>query len=321
MAFPTIPTVAAGRVLVAVQADTTATRTFPSLTGLTKNAGDRLIAICIAYQTSTGTNAAFSGWTGSFGEIHDSATSTTMAIGVAEKISTGSETGTVAVTQAGTITGHACFILMSIPGAHASSPSEVGGRTSGVNSNADGGAFDPSWPAEDILWIAVCGNGETATGGSWQGIIGGPASYTDVVLTGQSADVVGGVEGGVAFQQLNADSEDPAAWNTDLTNARWGALTIAVRPPPLAFTGTVAVTLSAFTSSAAGELQITGTADPTLAAFTSSADGTVSSATVPDAVDDLAATPGDTEVDLTWTAPADGGASITDYVVQFRVQP
>lgn len=233
MAFPTIPTVAAGRVLTAVQADTTATRTFPSLTGLTKSAGDLLIAICVAYQTGTGTDAAFSGWTGSFTEFHDSATTTTMAIGCAYKWSDGTETGTFAVTQAGAITGHAAFILMSIPGAHATSPPEAGGRASGVNSNADSGSFNPSWAAEDILWITVCGDGETSTAGSYQGIIGGPGgSYTDDAVTGISGDVVGGVEGGVSFRQLNADSEDPTAWNTDVSNARWGAIVIAVRPAP-----------------------------------------------------------------------------------------
>jgi hypothetical protein len=82
MAFPTIPTVGAGRALVAVQANTTAARTFPSLSSLTKNAGDRLIAICVAYQTGTGTDAAFSSWGGGFTEVADRATTTTMAIGV-----------------------------------------------------------------------------------------------------------------------------------------------------------------------------------------------------------------------------------------------
>lgn len=81
--FPTIPTTGAGRVLTNTQANTTATRTFPNLSSLTKNSGDLLIAICVAYQTSTGTNAAFSGWTAGWTEFHDSATSTTMAIGMA----------------------------------------------------------------------------------------------------------------------------------------------------------------------------------------------------------------------------------------------
>lgn len=234
MAFPTIPTVGAGRVLTAVQANTTATRTFPSLTGLTKNNGDRLIAICIAYQTSTGTNAAFSGWTGGFSEIHDSATSTTMAIGVAEKVSDGTETGTIAVTQAATITGHACFFLLSIPGAHASTPSEVGGRVSGTTTNPDVGSFNPAgWDAEDTLWILVGGSGETNTTGSYTGMSTGDiAPYTDSVVTGISADAVGGVEGKVLFRQLNAAAEDPPALAPDLSNARNAAVIIAVRPAP-----------------------------------------------------------------------------------------
>ncbi len=41
-------------------------------------------------------------------------------------------------------------------------------------------------------------------------------------------------------------------------------------------------------------------------------------ATVPAAVSDLAGTAGNTQVPLTWTAPADGGAAITDYIVQYR---
>lgn len=43
-----------------------------------------------------------------------------------------------------------------------------------------------------------------------------------------------------------------------------------------------------------------------------------STSTVPEAVDDLSGMAGDTEVVLTWTAPADGGETITDYVVQSR---
>ena len=232
MAFPTVPTAAASTVLTGIQANTTATRTFPSLSGLTKNSGDLLIAIVVAYQTSTGTNAAFSGWTGGFTEFHDSATSTTMAIGCAYKWSTGSETGTFAVTQAGTITGQAGLIVMAIPGAHATSPPEAGGRASSTNSNSDPGSLSPSWGAEDTLWIALSGVGETATGGSFQGNIGGPSGWTDYVETGITQDVIGGLGAAVAFLQANATSEDPPTFNTDASNARWGAITIAVRPAP-----------------------------------------------------------------------------------------
>ena len=64
MAFPTIPTVGAGRVLTAVQANATSPRTFPSLTSLTKNAGDLLIGLIAAYETS-GATPPFT-WGGSF---------------------------------------------------------------------------------------------------------------------------------------------------------------------------------------------------------------------------------------------------------------
>lgn len=232
MTFPTIPTGA--RVVTGVQTGTSGTRTFPSLTGLTKNAGDLLIAICVAYQTSTGTDAAFSGWGGGFTEFHDSATATTMAIGCAYKWSTGSETGTFTVTQAGTITGEAAFILLSIPGAHATTPPTAGARVSTATTTmADPGAFDPAgWAAEDTLWIAVGGDGETNATGSYTAIASGPANYTNYVDTGISSDTVGGVEGAVAFRQLNAASEDQGAWTADTSNSRHAALVIAVRPAP-----------------------------------------------------------------------------------------
>lgn len=237
MAFPTIPTRAAGRLLSGEQANATSPRTFPNLSSLTKNSGDLLLALICAYQTSTGTNAAFSTWGGGFTEFHDSATSTTVAIGAAYKWSTGSETGTFTVAQAATITGHANMILLSIPGAHLTTPPEAGGRASSTNSNADAGSLDPAgWATEDTLWITLCGVGETATGGAFQGVIGGPGgSWTDFDETAISGDVVGGMDMGIAFLQSAVASVDPDAFNTDVSNARWGAITIAVRPAAIAY--------------------------------------------------------------------------------------
>lgn len=227
MAFPTIPTVGAGRVLTAVQANTTATRTFPSLTGLTKNAGDLLVAIVIAYQTGTGTDAAFSGWTGSFTEVFDSATTTTMAIGIATKVSDGTETGTFAVTQAN-VTGHACFILMSIPDGVAA---EAGGRNSSTNATqANPSSFSPSWGSADTLWIAVGGDGEDATAGSYTGVTASPTNYSGDVVTAISQDAIGGVNGLVGFRQNAASSEDAGAFTADTSNARHAGLIIAIQP-------------------------------------------------------------------------------------------
>lgn len=244
MTFPTIPT--GGRILTAVQANTTATRTFPNFSGLTFGAGDLLVAICVGYQTSTGTNAAFSGWGQSFSERHDSASSTTMAIGIATKIATGSETGALTVTQAGTITGSAGLILFSIPAGtfDPASPPEFSVRVSGVNSALDPGSLTPSWGADDTLWVEIGGSGETGTGGSFTGMNGASTNYTGYTATGVSNDAVGGVAAAVAFRQNNAASEDPDAMSNDISNARWGAVTMAIKPaapasdPPVADAGT-----------------------------------------------------------------------------------
>lgn len=243
MAFPTIPTVADGRVLWTTQANATSPRTFPDLSSLTKNAGDLLIAIIIAYQSSSGQGApggsVFSSWGASFTEFCDQMTtnSSTMAIGAAYKISTGSETGTFTVAQAATITGHAAMCLLSIPGAHQTTAPEVGTIANGTTAAADPGALNPAgWDVEDTLWIAVRSSGETATGGSFTGLSTPPADYGDSAQSGISSDVVGGVEGGVSFRQLAAASEDVGAGTCDVSNARNSQLTIAVRPAPEVFT-------------------------------------------------------------------------------------
>ena len=230
MAFPTIPTSAGGRVLSQLATSPSGTHTSPSLSSLTKNAGDLLIAIVSIYDGNS-TNAEFSSWGGSFTEFGDFAGTTDLSIGVAYKWSTGSETGTFTVTSADTSTNDSCFILLSIAGAHASTPPEAGGYAVGTNSNADSGSLNPSgWDVEDTLWISAVGIGETSTAGAFQGIIGGPSGWSDLYESGISEDAVGGIEGGVAFLQSAVASVDPPAFNTDTSNARWGAITIAVRP-------------------------------------------------------------------------------------------
>ncbi len=233
MAFPTIPTVAAGRILFTLNTAGGATKTFPDLSSLTKVAGDLLIAICIEYDGNS-TNAEFSGWGGSFLEFADQADTATMAIGAAYKFSTGSETGTFTVTTADTSTNDSCMILMAISGAHDVTPPEAGTMATGTA--PDVGSLNPAgWDAEDTLWIAVGASGETGTGGSYTGIDTAPTNYTNQADSGISADAIGGVEGSVAFQQLNAASEDAGPWSMDTSNARGAALLIAVRPAGAAY--------------------------------------------------------------------------------------
>lgn len=239
MAFPAIPTAAGSRVLTTTQANTTSPRTFPSLSSLTKSAGDLLIAIIVAYQSSSGAGApggsVFSSWGASFTEFCDQMTtnSSTMAIGAAYKFSTGSETGTFTVAQAATITGHAAMILMAISGAHASTPPETGTIANGTTTAANPSALSPSWGAADTLWISVAANGETGTGGTFDGLSASPTNYSGDVITAISQDAVGGTTGGVGFRQLNASSEDVGTWTLDTSNARNSSVVFAVSPPPV----------------------------------------------------------------------------------------
>lgn len=232
MAFPTIPT--GGRVITGNQANTTATRTFPNLNTLTKNAGDLLIAIIGAYQSSTGTDAAFSGWTGGFTEFADRNTTpgTTSCLGAAYKFSDGTETGTFAVTQAATITGYASFIVLSIPGAHASTIPEASAAGNASNAGGDPASFNPTnWDVEDTLWIGVNVNGETSATGSWTGNASAPTNYGNYADTAAAdTSTIGEVELAVAFRQNAAASEDMGAFTVDTSNSRSTAMVIAVRP-------------------------------------------------------------------------------------------
>lgn len=246
MTFPTIPT--GSRVLSVLQTDTSGgTVTSPNLSSLTKNAGDLLIAIVFTYDGNS-TDAEFSSWGGGFTEFEDEATTSTIPIGCAYKWSTGSETGTFTVAVAGGAAGSdAAFFLISIAGAHPSAAPEAAGYATGTSAAANIGAITPSWGAADTLFIMAGAAGETATGGAFAGMSSGdPTNYSNSVLSGISADVVGGIEGKLSFRQLNAASEDPPNFSPDTSNARNAGLIIAVRPAPDVVTNESSFTANAY---------------------------------------------------------------------------
>lgn len=237
MTFPTIPTTGASTLLTTNQLDSVATRTFPNLSSLTKTAGDLLLAIIYCYQSTAAAGAIFSSWGASFTELADLGGSTNGCLGVAYKLNaTGTETGTFSVTQAATITGDASMILMSIAGAHTTTPPEITALASGTAAAADPASLDPAgWGAEDTLWIAVGGNGMTSITGSWTGSGStAPTNYSGLVNTAATdTSTIGDCDAVVAFRQLNAASEDAAGFSgTDVSNARNHAALIAVRPAP-----------------------------------------------------------------------------------------
>ena len=226
--FPDIPTVADGRILKGVQADSSSTRTFPDLSGLTKFPNDLLIAICYVYQSST--TPIFSGWSTGWTQIATVGSATTMGIGVAYKYSDGTETGTISVNQAATVTGHAAMILLSIPGASLTTAPVHGSAAGGTTSAANPSALSPSWGDEDTLWIALASAGETVHSGTFDGITAPPTNYSGMEATSISGDVVGGVTGAVAFRQNATATEDVGSFTVDVSSARNTALVLAVRP-------------------------------------------------------------------------------------------
>lgn len=230
MAFPTIPTVVDGRALTAAQADTSATRTFPDLSSLTKSAGDLLMALIVVYQTSVA-SPVITAWGGGFTEfMNNNGSTTNVSLAGAFKASDGTETGTFTATQRATITGHAAMILLSIPGADTATPPEESAQAVGTTAAADPGLLTPSWGSADTLWIAVGGIGETSLTGSFTGLTTSPTTYSGDILTSISADAIGGVQLGVGFRQVTAGSGDIPGWTLDTSNARNSAVLIAVKP-------------------------------------------------------------------------------------------
>jgi hypothetical protein len=192
--------------------------------------------IVTAYQASV-TNATWSGWPSGWTEFIDQGNSATptMSFGAAYKWSDGTEVNVQTVTQATTITGHADMILMSIPGVHPTTPPEATAISASTAAAATPNTLDPAgWGAEDTLWIALAGSGETSTTGSFTGLAATPpTNFSDFFQTGISSDVVGGVDSAVAFRQLNQSSLTVGAFAPDLSNARNAILAIAVRPAPI----------------------------------------------------------------------------------------
>jgi len=239
VAFPTTPTAGANTLLFSVTAAAGTTHTSPSLTTLDNAAGDLLIWVIVLYQASA-TGNAFGTWGGSFTEFGDSssATNPSIAMGAAYKISDGTESGTI--TVASTISGRAAGALMSIKNWHGTTPPEVAFSAATTTTAQDPPNLDPAgWAAEDTLWIAVGGGGETSLTGTWTGISAAPASYTNFAASSiAGGDVIGACQIAVAFRGLNATAENPGAFTTDTSPEIERAATIAVRP---AFVATIPI--------------------------------------------------------------------------------
>ncbi len=151
-------------------------------------------------------------------------------MGAAYKISDGTETGAFNVTSAGTFRSAQC--LMSIKNWHGTTPPEIAFSAATTTTAQDPPNLDPSgWGAEDTLWIAVAGGGQTSLTGTWTGISASPASYSTIAKGAiAGGDVIGACQIAVAFLGVNASAENPGAFTTDTSPEIERAATIAVRP-------------------------------------------------------------------------------------------
>ncbi len=235
MAFPTVPTAGANTLLQTTTSPASTTHTFPNLTTLAPAAGDLIIAIIVQYSGTAGgsANDQFSAWGASLTETRDDETTTAndLAVGVAHKTASGSESGTFTVTSASSF--KSVNFLMRIPTGtwHGTTIPEVAAVVRATGAVADPGSLSPTWGAADTLWIAVGGQSETTTTGTPPVITASPTNFSGDLIVARVADAVGDITAGVGFRQNNAASEDSGTWTaTNALRGNGAATTIAVRP-------------------------------------------------------------------------------------------
>jgi hypothetical protein len=194
------------------------------------SAGDLLIVFFSCDANETVTWPIGDGWASIFHQTN----ANTLDIGY--KIADGTEGATITVT-----TGSAeqsAHISYRITGNHRYAAPEVSTGATGNSTSPNPDSLTPTGGAKDYLWIAVEGNDAGEAASAY------PSNYTN----GQTNAVgtTGGANIAVARRELNASSEDPAAFTIPLK--KWIACTVAVHPRIAA----TAVSLVSFTAQGEG---------------------------------------------------------------------
>lgn len=185
-------------------------------------AGD-LLLVFFGIGSTAATLDAITGWT----ELVDVSTANDLKI--LARTADGSEGATLSVTTSAS-TKHSS-IAYRISGAEtvATRAPELSTVATGTSTGPDPTTCTPTGGAKDYLWIAAFAlAGEEADDDTWCN--SAPTNYTNLLQ--KAAGVAGtniGVEVATAERQLNAASEDPNAFNVDVSFA-WRAYTVAVHP-------------------------------------------------------------------------------------------
>ena len=196
-----------------VQTRSTTFQTLPS--GVA--AGDLLVCVLSTRHTGTGALLTATGWT----KVSQTDRATFNQT-IFYRVATGSDA--FARTTTGTIT-HQETIILRISGA--------AGTVSGTGTQTTTGAVDPplhtpAGGAADFLWIAS-GMGSATSGPPWRVFTVGPTSYGNLTTVPQTVGS-GGFGHATAERNLNAASENPGTFTTDVNTGNWIAYTLSVPP-------------------------------------------------------------------------------------------
>lgn len=205
--------------------------------------GDLLLGFAANDTTTTAwTTSPGNGWV----KLSDEVQGSTHRLAVYALIADGSDTLSIAATNNN---DYSCTVVAITVGTHRVSnvstdiviPAAATGTSGNANPPTSGTVASDDW-----LAIAACAVDLTASGDSVSAV---PSTYNATNVLTKSASSTSSVGLGVAHKALSAaTSEDPGTF-TNTTNA-WIAKTLLI--PSTTYTGTVAVTLDAVTSSASG---------------------------------------------------------------------
>jgi len=143
------------------------------------------------------------------------------------------ETEGASVTFTSSASTRSASIAFRISGAEkvANQKPELSTVATGTSTGADPGTCTPTGGEKTYLWIAMCGYaGEEADDDTWANTP--PTNFTPSPPLQKSCGTAGVNLGGLiaaAYRQKKASSEDPGAFNVDVS-AAWRAFTIAVHP-------------------------------------------------------------------------------------------
>jgi hypothetical protein len=174
------------------------------------SAGDLLIVFFSCDGSTTVT------WPDGWASIFHQTNSSTLDVGY--KIADGTEGAAITVTTGAA--EQSAHISYRITGNHRSAAPQASTGATGNSTAPDPDSLTPTGGAKDYLWIAVEGNDNTSAASAY------PGNYTN----GQTNAVgdAGGVNIAVARRELNASSEDPAAFT--IAREKYVACTVAVYP-------------------------------------------------------------------------------------------